>query len=333
MNCKQKSSLDDVDRVWFECFDRDSISTSLPSSHGQQQYTQYTRTLLSNELLSTINDLLSIVNDPTSTEILQEIDTTTRTTQENASHLLGRIAWVWKKFCEIQLSISRENSGDIGTNDSSFSVVEYTRQNALTNIGTAILHRYGSLYSKKHKQCPCVKPFLKVDIILSSWTEAAVLLAIERGNDRPSTSTYLFDEISFRDHAFPSASISIDNNGDNSLYQAWITIARHNYFELAELWWDRLNLSPIGVINRQGMTALQFAARSGHLLMVQWFIRHRISNSIAYSEDGANSNYLLDWVQHCDQRGQTALSSAKANDHEQIVQFLESYINSHSVKS
>jgi ankyrin repeat protein len=91
------------------------------------------------------------------------------------------------------------------------------------------------------------------------------------------------------------------------------------------------------------MTALQFAARSGHFHMVQWFLQPRSKaaettapksdrpNNSTSTSTGKNLNIeLLDWVQHQDQQGQTALQAAAANQHEDIVLFLQEYIDAHT---
>ena len=85
-------------------------------------------------------------------------------------------------------------------------------------------------------------------------------------------------------------------------HETWLEIARRNYLELAQLWhvWE---ITPQGIENRQGMTPLQFAARSGHFPMVNCLLP--LSN-----------------INHHDQRGQTALDAAKANQHDSVVELL-----------
>jgi ankyrin repeat protein len=117
---------------------------------------------------------------------------------------------------------------------------------------------------------------------------------------------------------------------DGNVQQAWMTIARRNYFGLAEFWWDKLGVSPIGVVNRQGMSPLQFAARSGHCHMVQWFLQHPFDSDIESSNDDGNNKgkkmTVLEWVQQKDQRGQTAVTAAQVNQHHEVVRILEEYI-------
>lgn len=61
---------------------------------------------------------------------------------------------------------------------------------------------------------------------------------------------------------------------------------------------------------RQGMTALQFAARSGKTDMV----KHLLSSSLQKVD-----------INIADDRGQTALQAAKANNKTDIVALLEEY--------
>jgi ankyrin repeat protein len=96
---------------------------------------------------------------------------------------------------------------------------------------------------------------------------------------------------------------------------AWLEIARRTYLDVAHLWWDDFQLSPVGVVNRQGMTPLQFAARSGHLEMVAFLLQ------IATTTDG-NKNIMLE---HQDQRGQTAQQAAETNHHPDVVRLLSSH--------
>jgi ankyrin repeat protein len=92
----------------------------------------------------------------------------------------------------------------------------------------------------------------------------------------------------------------------------WLEIARRNYLELAELW-TTWKISPVGdtiVMNRQSMTPLQFAARSGHAQMVDLLLRE----------------YPMIDISHQDQRGQTALQAAQVNGHDEIFQMLQEHL-------
>jgi ankyrin repeat protein len=89
-----------------------------------------------------------------------------------------------------------------------------------------------------------------------------------------------------------------------------LEIARRNHLELAELW-TKWKISPVGettVMNRQGMTPLQFAARSGHAQMVDLLLRE----------------YPMINISHQDQREQTATQSAQVNGH--VVQMLQEHL-------
>lgn len=146
---------------------------------------------------------------------------------------------------------------------------------------------------------------LQEDATLSSWNKLAVTLVRERHdiftNAEGSSSSKEWTDL-------------------ENLQQTWITIARRNYHELAQLWLDRLEISPIGVLNRQGMTALQFAARSGHFRMAEFFLSHPLLTK--------DKTALMNWIDHKDHRGHMALASANANQHEQIVELLRGYNSS-----
>jgi hypothetical protein len=128
--------------------------------------------------------------------------------------------------------------------------------------------------------------------------------------------------------------------------QTWFDIARRNYRDLASFWWGppaachqqqrHLNISPLNVINRQGMSPLHFAARSGHLDMVKWLVETEqmwIPHGLSIQDNGgdgreeptlpsqpSSSSWLL---HHKDQYGKTALDAAKANGKESIVGMLD----------
>jgi ankyrin repeat protein len=125
---------------------------------------------------------------------------------------------------------------------------------------------------------------------------------------------------------------------------------------LAQFWWSTLQTLP-NHTNRQGMTPLQFAARSGKQRLVQFMLEtlplyHHLppvaaaapsSSSLAAAEvaadtdtatskhndsqseeNGLNRSHLLNPCQ-ADHRGQTPLDAAKVNGHDGIVKLLESY--------
>eukprot|EP00980_Cylindrotheca_fusiformis_P031047 scaffold25739_cov113-Cylindrotheca_fusiformis.AAC.3 len=99
-----------------------------------------------------------------------------------------------------------------------------------------------------------------------------------------------------------------------SISALWLDIARRNYLELAKVWSNRFYIDPSTVVGRQGMTPLHFAARSGHLEMVQYLVGESSSGS-----DSQNNSF----VDKQNDLGQTALQAARVNQHEAVVQWLE----------
>ena len=211
----------------------------------------------------------------------------------------GCITWMWNKIFEVSAPIKIENKVD---EEPIPDHLDSALQSTLSRLGIALFDRYEYLYKPK-KYSREDFSLLQKDTTLSSWTELAILLMEKR------------DETIDED----GSSSSQDWTNLNEIQQSWMTIARRDYFDLAQLWWDRFKISPVGVFNRQGMTALQFAARSGHLRMVNWLITHpSLSN---------DRTTLLQWVKSQDNRGHTALAAAKANQHEQVVELLHDYTN------
>jgi len=90
---------------------------------------------------------------------------------------------------------------------------------------------------------------------------------------------------------------------------AWLEIARRNFMGLATMW-QGWSVSPDGVVNRQGMTPLQFAARSGHVDMVQFLVE----------------NFGTDMMHFKDERGRTALDAAQANQRDGVVEYLKAQL-------
>jgi ankyrin repeat protein len=320
--------LDEIDTIWME-----EISPRIMNNNNNNNVQNNEIDLKFSEQLS--DKLLSIIQ--------HWIDTITKSDDEIVNdyreYYLGRIAWIWKKIVEISTGITAINADeDDDNNNASPSLVAYsTQQNALNIFGMAILERYGSLHSKRQQQqqqqtssdiinIESSSSLLQDDNILSSWTEAVIILMTEEEFSSNNKSNNNINGVG--DEKNNSAIIQ----QQQQLQQAWMTIARRNYLQLAIFWWDQLNISPIGVVNRQGMTPLQFATRSGHFRLVRYFLLHpRCSSSVNNRDDDKNDKNnknisLYDWVQHQDQRGQTALMAAIANQHKEIVQLLEDFI-------
>ena len=108
------------------------------------------------------------------------------------------------------------------------------------------------------------------------------------------------------------------NNSNSRLFSEstqslWMEIARRNLLELAVYFQQQWNISS-QVVNRQGMTPLQFAARSGHVEMLPLVCQPEI-------------------LHHQDHRGQTALDAATVNGHDQVVQWLKEYAQQEQLQS
>ena len=132
----------------------------------------------------------------------------------------------------------------------------------------------------------------------------------------------------------------------DTTHRIWFEICRRNYKDLASLWWgtpprnstrchslsqnlDRhLNISPLQVCNRQNMSPLHFAARSGHLEMVQWLLDTEQSwstllKSLSSTSSSSTQQPVSSWLlNHKDCRGKTPLDAAEANGRDDVVQFL-----------
>ena len=201
-------------------------------------------------------------------------------------HYLGCTTWMWGKIFEVSPKIEMECKIDHD--------VDSVLHSTLSRLVMAIFDRFDYLHKAKKSSA-----LLREDVTLSSWAELAILLV--EGRDKPANAN--------------GTNLSNDWTRLDNIQQTWMTIARRDYFDLAQLWGDRFKISPIGIQNRQGMTALQFAARSGHFRMVKWLTSHpSLSNEKAM---------LLQWIESQDNRGHTALTAAKANQHEQIVELLQ----------
>lgn len=277
-------ALKDIDRLWFE--------TVVPNLDFRS-----TCTLLSDVLVSMTEAWID------QAENTSDICTQSSTTQSDTTdhrYYLGYITWIWNKLVEIFPVFASECKDD---EESFTNHLESVCQNTLSKLAGALFNRYELLYKQEKISLNGSSSLLEDDAILSSWVKLAILLVQERDD---TTDAH--------------GSGSSENRANrNELHQIWITIGRRDYLELAELWWDRFQISPIGVVNRQGMTPLQFAARSGHFRMVKWLISHPSLTK--------NDGRLLDWIVNKDQRGHTALAAAKANQHDQIAELLQNYSN------
>lgn len=91
------------------------------------------------------------------------------------------------------------------------------------------------------------------------------------------------------------------------LHQLLLTACRKNELKFAKLLIEVIHINP-NVQGRQGMTPIQFAARSGNLEMVQYLLAQP-NIDIAIQDD----------------QGKTALDAARVNDKQHIVALLENF--------
>ena len=171
--------------------------------------------------------------------------------------------------------------------------VHSTNQDDRTSLDllcTAIARRYKEKFHASNNN-----DLLNEDILLSSWRRAVTELLSYSQQPQPQQE-------------------------QSYCRQIWMDIARRNYLTLAE-WWRDWQLSPIGIANRQNMTPLQFAARSGHIEMVAFLLKHYYP--ITMNEKQQDKKDYVGSVRHQDQRGQTALDAARANQHEAVVELLQ----------
>lgn len=360
------ASLDHVEDCW------DTLTASMLNSpsqdesksvsqhHQQQQHSQWTSMMspeqvhqsldvLSKNILSLLQEWVDRIEEKTSTHAIEEdvdsADDSNDGVDVDCIFYSQRAGWIWHRMMELhdqqQAKVDEDGDKD-DCNDTAMmtsKIVSSTRQRGLKILGTEILHRYGYVCNSA--------VLLYDDPALLSMSQVATLLAMNHNQDVDENAGSSTNKKSAYSSSGSSGNTNQTLSPDDCLEQDWMTIARRNYFGLAELWWNQLGISPVGIVNRQGMTALQFAARSGHLHLVQWFLRPRsttttTTRSLASSDESPRSSTivdndkndsraeLLDWVQHQDQAGQTALTAAVANQHDEVVRFLEEYINSAS---
>jgi ankyrin repeat protein len=158
-------------------------------------------------------------------------------------------------------------------------------------------------------------------------------LILERGGDPNFTTkdslglrgeSLLFTTLELLRHAFKDhaeQSISVLQDICSSLKEAGATLddciplvhdaARRNQVDLLKVLFERLQVDP-NTPNRQGMTALQFAARSGQMNVLQYLLGLPNINVLAQ-----------------DHKGATALDAARVNDKQEAVQALQAFLDSH----
>ena len=253
-----------------------------------------TKVLPDLDLPSTYTLLWTRVSSLTDTWIDQAENPSESTTFDN-HHYLDCITWIWDKIVQISPSIET----DFKIEEKPFVLhFDLALQSTMSKFAKAIFGRYEQLFRWRNDLPE--ESLLQNDKVLSFWIELAEILVGEK-----------------------EKRTNADSNSDwtkhEDIQQTWMTIARRNYLDLAQLWWDRLQINPVGVRNRQGMTVLQFAARSGHVRMVEWLLGHS-----SFSNDRMT---LIEWMESQDHRGHTALTAAKANQHETIVELLLNYRN------
>jgi ankyrin repeat protein len=353
----------------------DELKSSSSSSLSQSKTMLLPLDVLCKNMVFLLQEWVDQIEEKTSTCAIKDVDDSAHDEDDENDHddemqldcvfYSQRVGWIWHRIMGLlydQQPPTQGHNDDNSNNHNSSAMttkatrtttsnlVSTTRRRGLTILGTEILHRYGYVCKSA--------VLLYDDIALLTMSQVATLLAmpnhdldVMKNNSGSGNSTTTPHHLSTS-----IGTSSNDTSGSNihqtlvvpdeGLEQSWMIIARRNYFGLAELWWNQLHISPIGVVNRQGMTALQFAARSGHLHMVQWFLEPRSSSSTATmttttkvgvsssgddsSPSNSNAAELLEWVHHQDDSGQTALSAAVTNQHDEIVRFLEGYIISMS---
>jgi ankyrin repeat protein len=114
------------------------------------------------------------------------------------------------------------------------------------------------------------------------------------------------------DQYFQQAALLLVQHGATITFPTQLLLhdaCRRNNLLFVEFLLNTLKVS-VNTTNRQGMTPLMFAARSGRLECVQSLLQHADIN--------------VTWK---DDRGKTALDSARVNHHQDIVMLLEEYCN------
>ena len=281
---KDENALEAVQQQWLDLTSDDGVMGEKDSTDYEEGMQQL-QSLLFSEMTALLEEWIERVgerdDEDSGENVVDQID---------HSFYAQRLTWMWKRLEE-----TYKESNDDGTNAS----VQSAGKKCLDLIGMALLHRYGHV----HKKATCEESLLREDDAMLEWSQVATLLA--------QTNT-----MSAREDIDSRSESSI---GNNSIEQAWMTIARRNYFALAKLWRDQLHVDPVSVVNGQGMSALQFAARSGHVHLVQWLLE-------SPSNDAEASKRLLSWVQQKDKQGLTPLAAAQVNQNDEVAQVLQEFI-------
>ena len=282
---KEANALEEVQQQWLDLTTDDGVMGEKDSTNYEEGMQQL-QSLLCNEMTALMEEWIDRVD-----KINDEDSGETSATDIDHAFYAQRLTWIWERLVET----SKESS-----NGNTKTRIQSARKTCLDLLGTAFLHRYGRV----HKQATCGESLLLEDDIMSDWSQVATLLAecgkISSTEDMESTKDV--------------------TSSSDTIEQAWMTIARRNYFALAKLWRDQLYIDPISVVNGQGMSVLQFAARSGHVHLVQWLLE------IPENDDDA-SKRLLQWVQQSDKQGNTALSAAQVNQNHEVALVLQDFID------
>jgi ankyrin repeat protein len=286
-----KDSMEAVKQQWMELTADDGVMGIIDSTDYQEGMQQL-HSLLCDEMVTFVEAWIEQV------EKVDLDDEEAAATIINHAFYSQRLTWILEMLMQTSKDASdaEEQSSDIS------SAMQLSRKKCLDLLGMALLHRYGHVHKKVGES------LLDEDDALSNFAQFATLLA-----------QFHNDESSLAAGEGTDATTAIAAN-NTAIENAWMTIARRNYFSLAKLWRDQLGIDPIPVVNGQGMSVLQFAARSGHVHLVQWLLE-------SPDNDDENSKRKMEWLLQQDTQGQTALSAAQVNQNNEVVQVLQDFID------